>query len=151
MSRNHGLSSARLGYKSWLSTIRLDTDSGRVLEDPRAEGTESARIRKAIQDFIVSDPSRESRLLGNLAEGPHALVVKVAEGPEGVDELAGILNNPWSHPAVPYAAGVQVLQLAGSPDPATMTFAEGVADIDLSNIGPVRDRFRSVLFEATLR
>jgi hypothetical protein len=149
--RDHGLLPARLGYQAWLSTISLDTDEGRVLEDPRAEGTEGARIRKAIEDYIVSEPARESRLLGDLAEASHAMGVKLAEGPEGIDELAGILDNPWSRLAVPYAAGVQVLKLAGSPDPATMTITDAVADVDLFDLGPLWDRFRPVLSEGPRR
>jgi hypothetical protein len=128
-----------------LSTISLNTDGGRILEDPRAEGTESARIRKAIEDYILEDLSREARLLGDLAEACHAMGVKIVVGSEGIDELAGILDNPWSRVAIPFAAAVQVVKLAGSPDPATMTFADGVAGIDLFNIGPIRDRYRQVL------
>jgi hypothetical protein len=149
--KNHGLLPARLGYKAWLSTISLNTDGGLVLEDPRAEGTESARIRKAIEDYIISDPSREARVLGDLAEACHAMGVRVAEGSEGIDELAAILDNPWSRVAIPFAAAVQVVKPALSPDAATMTFADGVADIDLFNIGPVRDRFRPVLSECPRR
>jgi hypothetical protein len=139
--RNHGLLPAGIGYKAWLSTVSRVTDQGRVLQDPRLEGTESARIRKAIEDHVLADPARESLLLADLAEACHAMGVKIAEGPEGIDALAKILDNPWTRPAVPYAAGVQVLKLVGRPGPATMRFTEGAADIDLFDLGPDQDRF----------
>jgi hypothetical protein len=79
------------------------------------------------------------------------MVIKVAEGPEEIDQLAGILDNPWSRPVVPYAAGVQVVKLAGLLDPSTMSFADGMADIDLFELGPDRDRFRPALSEGLRR
>jgi hypothetical protein len=132
---------AGIGYKAWLSTVSVATNSGRVFQDPRAEGTECARIRKAIEDHVLADPARESLLLADLAEACDALGVKIAEGPAGIDALAEILDNAWSRPAVPYAAAVQVLKLAGRPGPATMRFTEGTADVDLFDLGPDQDRF----------
>jgi hypothetical protein len=149
--RDHGLLPAGVGYKAWLDTVSVATDHGRAFQDPRAEGTESARIRKAIEDHVLTDPARESLLLADLAEACHALGVKIAEGPEGIDALAEILDNPWTRPAVPYAAGVQVLKLAGRPGPATMAFADGAADVDLFDLGPDRDRFGPVVARTPFR
>jgi hypothetical protein len=139
--KNHGLLPAGIGYQAWLSTVSRATDRGRIIQDPRLEGTESARIRKAIEDHVLADPAREPRLLADLAEACHAMGVEIAEGPAGIDALAEILDNAWSRPAVPYAAGVQVLRLAGRPGPATMRFTEGTAEVDLFDLGPDRDRF----------
>jgi hypothetical protein len=44
-----------------------------------------------------------------------------------------------------------VVELAGSPDPAIMTFTDGVADIDLFDLGLIQDRFGLVLSEGPRR
>ena len=140
--QDQGILPARVGYKAWLSTVCVSTGRDRVFQDPRSRGTESARIRKAIEDHVLADPARESRLLADVAEACHAMGVKVAEGPEGIDALAELVDNPWSRPAVPYAARVQVLKRTESPGPTTMSFADGATDVDLFDLGPDRDRFR---------
>jgi GNAT superfamily N-acetyltransferase len=149
--QNHGILPARVGYKAWLSTVRVSTGRSRVFQDPRARGTELARIRKVIEDHVLADPARESRLLADVAEACHAMGIKFADGSVGIDALAELVDNPWSRPAVPYAARVQVLKLAGSPGPATMSFADGATDVDLFDLGPDRDRFRPVSSEGTRR
>ena len=136
---DRGLLPAGAGYKARLDTVSPATGHGRVLRDPRAEGTESARFRKAIEEYVLADPARESLLPADLAEACHAVGVKVAEGPAGVDAPAEIPDDPWARPAVPYAAGV--LKLAGRPGQATMTFADAAAEGDLLDLGPDRDRF----------
>jgi hypothetical protein len=139
--RHHGLLPAGVGYNAWLTTVGRADGRGRVIQDPRAERTESARLRRGIEDYVVADPAREPIVLDDLREACHASGLKLAEGPQGIDELARILDNPWDRATVPYAARVQVLRLAGSPGSAPMSFSDGAADVDLFDLGPDRARF----------
>ena len=111
--RSHGILPAGITYTDWRSTVSKLTGQGRIFQDPHSEATEASRLRRAIQDYVLAEPGRESRILADLAEACHAMGVRIAEGPEGVDALAGLLDAPWDRPAVPYAATVQVLRLAG--------------------------------------
>jgi hypothetical protein len=149
--RRHGLLPAGVGYAAWLATVSRATDAGRAIQDPRAEGTEAARLRRSISDYVLADPAREPRILGDLAEACHAMGLKIAEGPEGVDALAELLDNPWSRPVVPYAAGVQVVESAGPPGPATLTFSDGVAEVDLLDLGRDNVRFRPAWCSGSVR
>jgi hypothetical protein len=135
--RRRGILPAGPGYRAWLATVRRPDGT---LQDPHLAGTEAARVRLAIQDHLLADPAREPAILAELASACAAMGVRVPDGPEGVDALAELLDNAWHRPEVGYAAGIQVVGLAGPPGPSTMGFSDGAASVDLPGPGPGRGR-----------
>lgn len=138
--RRRGLVPSWLEYGEWLSTVSRLEAGRRVFQDPRAEGTEAGRLRRAIQDHLLAEPRREPEILFELAECCHAVGVRVPTDSGRVDFLAELLDNPWSRPAVPYAAAIQVIKLAGAAGSGRMTFGDGVAEADLFDLGPNRSQ-----------
>jgi hypothetical protein len=130
--RRRGILPAGPTYRAWRATVRRHDGT---IQDPHTPGTEAARTRRAIQDHLFADPAREPAILAELAAACAAMGVKIADGPDGVDALAALLDNPWDRPAVPYAAAVQLVRLGGSPRPTSMTFSDGAASVDLFDLG----------------
>jgi hypothetical protein len=89
--RRRGILPAGPGYRAWLATVRRPDGT---LQDPRLAGTEVARVRRALQDHVLAEPAREPAILAELASACAAMGVRVAGGPEGVDALAELLDNP---------------------------------------------------------
>ena len=136
--KGHGILPAGIGYGAWLATVSDATEAGRVLQDPHDVGSEAARVRRLLQDYVLADPARSPAILAHLAEICLAVGIDIADGPGGVNTLVDLLDNPWTRVSIPRSAEIQVVKSAGPPGRARLAFSDGVATVNLFELG--RDR-----------
>ena len=126
--QRHGLLPLGQTYRGWLATVSEVRAGLRVFQDPRSDRSEAGRLRRLIESHVLADRSREAALLEDLGSACLALGMKLPEGSDRVDCLAGMLDNPWLPVTVPFAGQVAVVVLE---DRRPRSLANGLVSLEL--------------------
>ncbi len=133
--KRHGLVSTDKRYKAWLDTMSKMTDEGRVLQDPQDEGTNAARFRKGLEDWVTAKDGRLEAICEELAAECKAMNVPY----EDDDALISMLDSPWVRVVAPASAMVQAVRLGGQASPSTLFVERPTVLADLYDLGEAFD------------
>jgi hypothetical protein len=140
--QKHGLIPARFGHRAWLETVGRVTDG--------SDGP-AGRFRADLESFVTADLDDHGRstnldsLCRGLRVACEAMAIPVPEGRDNAFEFfVGLLDAPWSPVAVPAAAALQVVHLAGPAGPETLVFGNGFAQLNLYDLGSETVRYESL-------
>jgi hypothetical protein len=138
--RSHKIINPNQGFRAWLERLCPFTGTGPDAPDADDPATEAGKFRSRLADFI--DREGLDNLINDLADSCQAAGVPVPVDTEDAYEfLTGLLEDPWMRPEVEGQASFQRVRLTGLPDPSTMTFSNGVVEVDLYSLSEYTDQY----------